>query len=125
MSKDFTTKELIWVCEQMGVKYDKYKGKDLMIKSLEEEGITKDMIRDSLSRKESGEEIKEVFTKKDPVTLIKMTRRNPTFRFRGYKFTKEHPFVLMSDEDAIAIMMLESGFSKASVKEAEEYYGSS
>lgn len=105
----------------------KSRSKDELLEGMIEEGITFDMMNDALSKRKLPVEEGEApsFTKKDDVTLIKMSRSNPTFRFRGYKFTKEHPFVLMNEDDAIDILIMERGFSRASVAEAEEYYGRS
>ena len=40
----------------------------------------------------------------------------------GFTFTKEHPFIAMSNEAAQAIFDKEEGFRLATPKEVQEYY---
>lgn len=54
--------------------------------------------------------------------LVRMRRENPSYEIYGYKFTKEHPFVAMSVEDAQLIFDTEDGFTPATPREAENYY---
>lgn len=60
---------------------------------------------------------------KNTSVLVKMDRQNPTFEIRGYKFTKEHPYVVVSQEDAQDIIDSASGFRMATPKEVRSYYG--
>lgn len=114
-----------WLVSEFGLDIKSTKTDELM-EGMIEEGITFEMMEDALKRRATKVvEEEPSFTKKDPVVLVKMQRMNPTFSFRGYKFTREHPFVLMNETDADAIMILESGFSRATVQEAEAYYGRS
>lgn len=53
--------------------------------------------------------------------LIKMERKNPLFEIAGHKFTSEHPYVLMSANDA-EVVLRESGFRQAYPSEIQEYY---
>lgn len=55
--------------------------------------------------------------------LIKMTRENPLFETRGHRFTQEHPYALVSPEDAQYILSQEDGFRQAFPNELEEFYG--
>jgi hypothetical protein len=55
--------------------------------------------------------------------LIKMVRPNVRFDTRGYTFTKEHPYALVSANDADYILEKEEGFQMASPAELREYYG--
>lgn len=54
--------------------------------------------------------------------LVKMDRNNFRFDIRGYTFTKEHPFVVMPEEEADAIFESTDGFRLATGKEAKEFY---
>lgn len=54
--------------------------------------------------------------------LIKMTRNNPLYETRGYRFTQEHPYNLVSPEDAEFILSREDGFRQAFPSELEEFY---
>lgn len=55
--------------------------------------------------------------------LIKMTRDNPLFVTRGYKFTKEHPYALVKAKDVEYILQHEDGFRQAFPSELAEFYG--
>jgi hypothetical protein len=54
--------------------------------------------------------------------LLKMTRENFSYEVRGYRFTREHPFVAVNAEDADYLIENEEGFRPASPKEAREFY---
>lgn len=54
--------------------------------------------------------------------LVKMDRQNSYYEVRGKIFSREHPFVLMSEDEAQAIFDTEWGFRVATPREAAEYY---
>jgi len=54
--------------------------------------------------------------------LIKMERDNVRYDVRGYKFTKEHPYSLVSPADAEYLLNKEKGFRQAFPSELEEFY---
>lgn len=54
--------------------------------------------------------------------LIKMTRENPLYETRGYRFTQAHPYALVSAKDAQYILSKEEGFRQAFPDELDEYY---
>lgn len=62
-------------------------------------------------------------TQRPAKTLIKMDRQNPSFQIRGYKFTQENPFALVTEEDAEFLVDLNDGFYYATPREAAEFYG--
>ena len=68
------------------------------------------------------QEATQRFKAKNSVELLKMERWNPTFNILGYRFEREHPFVLVKPEDATWIMAHEEGFRIATPEEAEEFY---
>jgi hypothetical protein len=51
-----------------------------------------------------------------------MTRANMRYDIHGYTFTKDHPFVAMSEEDAQKIFDSEEGFRLATPKEVQDFY---
>lgn len=55
--------------------------------------------------------------------LLKMDRDNVRFDIRGHKFTQEHPYALVSADDADHILTKEKGFRMAYPSELEEFYG--
>lgn len=54
--------------------------------------------------------------------LVKMVRENPYFEISGFKFTKDHPYNLMSAEQA-EVVLREEGFRQALPSEVQEFYG--
>jgi hypothetical protein len=99
--------------------------------ALSERPITADDVKEALKQRqqrilESHPNHKEpVILKDDDVTLIRMRRANPTFEYRNYTFTQQHPYVLMSVADANDLLRMETGFLMASPEEAKEFYGRS
>lgn len=57
------------------------------------------------------------------VVLLKMDRENQLYEIRGYRFTRENPYVLVNADDADFIISHEDGFKMASPREAKEFYG--
>jgi translation initiation factor IF-2 len=56
-------------------------------------------------------------------TLLKMKRANRRYDIRGYTFTQEHPYALVTAEDAEAITDGDpEGFAYATPKEAQQFY---
>jgi hypothetical protein len=55
--------------------------------------------------------------------LVKMDRQNVYYGTRWGEFSRQHPFKVLSWEDAKALMDNETGFRLANPSEAEEYYG--
>lgn len=55
--------------------------------------------------------------------LLKMVRDNELFQTRGYEFTAEHPYALVSATDAQWILENEDGFRQAFPQELAEFYG--
>ena len=71
----------------------------------------------------------EVLPKFDPkavqpadTVLVRMTRENFRYDIMGITFTKEHPFVAVSEDVAQEIFDKEEGFRLASPREVQEYY---
>jgi len=59
----------------------------------------------------------------DDVVLLKMTRLNFTYEVRGYRFTRDHPYVLVASDDADYLVEEDGGFRMASPRELREFYG--
>jgi len=56
------------------------------------------------------------------VSLIKMTRNNPAYEIRGYKFTRANPYVLVNNADVDFLCEVEGGFAVAKPSEVESFY---
>lgn len=54
--------------------------------------------------------------------LIKMTRENPLFEVRGYRFTSSHPYALVDAADVEHILTKEEGFRQALPSELQDFY---
>lgn len=128
---DLTKKELLDAAEYFGV--DDVKGNDskpAIAAALADAGVTMDQYNKFFGKQDEedleGEPLPEQAGKVvDPsdAILIKMDRKNPTYELRGYVFRRDHPFNLVTEEDANWILENETGFRMASPKEAKEFYG--
>ena len=112
--------------------------KNEMIKALDDEGVTWTMYKEAFPDVEEEEEKEEEATeavadeeKSDAAAefkaapqkvLVKMTRGNGTFQVRGYTFTRAHPFLPVTADDAEYLVNEMEGFSIATPREAEEFY---
>ena len=126
--------ELKKVAEGFGVDLDGAKNKVEILSVLLEEGVTFDMYNKFVEAEreqiEEPERVEEVVKQKpqdlkkqnkDKV-LIKMERHNFTYQTYGHSFSKDHPFIAMSEKDAQTIFDNEQGFRMATPKEVQEFY---
>ena len=121
--------ELKKVAEDFAVDIDGRKGKSDIIAALAEEGVTWSIYKKTLDTQEEEDMSVEVLPKFDPkkelkgdTVLVRMTRANFRYDIMGFTFTREHPFVAMSNENAQAIFDKEEGFRLATPKEVQEFY---
>jgi|SRR6476469_9217777 len=116
--------------------------KNEMIKDLEDEGVTWDMYKQAFPDPEDQDETpstseadeasgdsadvlaatKNFSQSSGNKVLVRMTRGNGTFQVRGYSFTKAHPFLPVSADDAEYLVNDLGGFKIATPREADEYY---
>jgi hypothetical protein len=121
--------ELKQIAEDFGVSAETLKNKKDIVAALAEEGVTWSVYQKTVKDIDDNTEEIEVLPKldinkldsKDKV-LVKMERANYRYDIMGYTFTKEHPFVAMSEDDAQSIFDKEEGFRLATPKEAQEFY---
>jgi hypothetical protein len=121
--------ELKKIAEDFAVDTDSLKNKKDIIAALAEEGVTYSIYEKTLKDIEDAtEEIEILPTKFDissvpeDTVLVRMTRDNFRYDIMGQTFTKEHPFVAMSEEDAQKIFDSEEGFRLATPKEVQDFY---
>ena len=124
--------ELRKVAEDFAVDTDGLKSKADLIAALTEEGVTwsvyQKTIKDIEEAAEEFAETEEILPRFDPnaqpenTVLVRMTRENFRYDIAGYTFTKDHPFVAMSEEDAQKIFDSEEGFRLATPKEVQDFY---
>ena len=123
--------ELKKLAEDFGVDTGALKNKADVIAALSEEGVTWSVYQKTLqTMKDVSEEDKiEVLPKFDHkkeqaagTVLVRMTRDNFRYDIQGHTFTKEHPFVALTETEAQNIFDVEEGFRVATPKEVQEFY---
>lgn len=121
--------ELKQIAEDFGVEVENLKGKKDIIAALSDEGVTWAVYEKTIKDVEEDKEEVEVLPKFDPKAeqdkdsvLVKMERANFRYDIQGFTFTKEHPFVAMSQEKAQEIFDKEEGFRLATPKEVQDFY---
>jgi hypothetical protein len=55
-------------------------------------------------------------------TLLKMIRNNPVYETRGYRFTRNMPYVFVKNEDVDFLIEVEGGFAVAKPSEVESFF---
>ncbi len=125
------------VAETYGVEVEGLKKSEIIV-LFEEEGLTwqdykkllnvnaKFIDEETLEETEVQDEVVAKYAEKakaaEPKTLLKMTRKNGTFVIRGYRFTREHPFLVVTEADANYLIEVIGGFAIASPAEAKSFY---
>jgi len=121
--------ELKKIAEDFAVDTDDLKNKKDVIAALAEEGVTWAVYEKTIKDIEDEEDEEDVLVKVEPkkidpddTVLVMMTRANFRYDIKGHTFTKEHPFVAMTKDDAQSIFDREDGFRLATPKEVQEFY---
>jgi hypothetical protein len=118
--------ELREIAEAFAVELDGATKKADILARLVEEGVTDEVLGQFEDAEHVEAEVEAPAPKKvaaGPQVLVKMLKANPTYEIRGHRFTSEHPYVAMSEDDAQDIFDLEPrGFAVATPKEVQEYY---
>jgi hypothetical protein len=118
------------VAEDFAVELEEDATKAEIIAALSEDGVTWDMYKEAypevteLPDKEDDEDTVDgpKFAASVQTVLLKMERANGTYQVRGYRFTREHPYLPVKEDDANYILENIDGFKIASPREAQEYY---
>ena len=124
-----TVAELKEIATEFAVDTEGLKNKKEVIAAMAEEGVTYSVYQKTVKAIEEATEEIEILPVFDPkaqpedTILVRMTRDNHRYDIHGYSFTKTHPFVAMSEDDAQKIFDTEEGFRLATPKEVQEYYG--
>lgn len=120
--------ELKIIATDFAVDTESLKNKKDIIAALAEEGVTWSVYQSTVEAIEKDTEEIEILPKFDPkaqpedTILVRMTRDNHRYDIHGYTFTKDHPFVAMSEYDAQEIFDTEEGFRLATPKEVQDFY---
>jgi hypothetical protein len=101
--------------------------KPVILAALEEDGVSYEMYEKFLNSEKAEAEVELPKPKKKPsadatLVLVRMDRENPRYEVNGYVFTKDHPFVAMTEDDAEFIFTTQQGFRMATPREIQEYY---
>lgn len=115
------------VAEYFAVDLEGVKGKPALLAALEEEGITYEMYAQFADAEKAEPELEPRKEKKAApananLVLVRMDRENPSYDINGHTFTREHPYVAMTEEDAEFIFETQEGFRMATPREIQEYY---
>lgn len=120
--------QLTYLADKFGALV-KGNGKTAMVDALIERDLDPEVIKGALKLREEQIDSEHpnhqepLIKKDDDVQLVRMHRANPSFQYRGFKFTSEHPYVLMGKHDCNDLLRMETGFVIASPEEANEFYG--
>ncbi len=131
--EDLKVAQLRDAAEEFAVDLNGVKGKQGIIDALTEFGVEYSDYAALVERREAPVDaavLPEV--KPEPVArpkevpgqtvVVKMVRANPRYDAAGFTFTKEHPYVPMTLEQAQELFDLEEGFTIATPREVQEYY---
>jgi len=119
--------ELLAAAETFGVEVAATATKPIIIAALNEDGVTTEMYLEAfLADKEEAPVVTEAKSvpaqPKGPTVLLKMERANGTYEIRGYRFTRDNPYLPVDEDAANYILENVPGFKIASPKDAQEFY---
>lgn len=128
--------ELRDVCDKFAVDYEPGANKKDLLTRLEEEGVdygTYNKLYGPKTDPTESESVPSAVAKKDVNSalavgrfnkqiVVKMDRKNPRYEIMGKTFTRDHPFLAMSEEEAQQIIDSAKGFRIATPREVEAYY---
>lgn len=120
--------ELRKVAETFAVEHETAKNKADLIALLAEEGVSYDMYSKFIEAEKVEAEVDDRPVSKAPEApqvgqvLVKMERMNPRYDVNEFTFTKDNPFIVMTEKKAQEIFDTQQGFRLATPKEAQEFY---
>jgi hypothetical protein len=120
--------DLLKIADEYGVEIKATDTKAVIVAALAEDGVSwEDVAKVDKTVAEQDAVLKEeksVEKAAGAKQLLRMLRANASYEIRGVRFTREHPFALVPEEDAEFIVENDpEGFRYATPKEAAEYYG--
>lgn len=127
---DLSKQQLTEAMERFNLPVDNRWNEATLAGKLIEAGVTFDQIKgamDVLSETEGkGVDSLAIFEGDKPTegarVVLKMDRMNRSYSINGYKFTSDHPYVVMDREDAEWICDVADGFRIADPSEAAKFY---
>lgn len=140
--EDLRKPELLAVAEQFAVDVKPAWKVEEIIKAIQDDGVDwaqyQRALRATEAHEAEAEALVEDFIEPEPLVIqpvvvvekeqpteivLKMTRANWIYETHGYRFSQEHPFVLVDPDKADSILRREEGFRTATPQELREYYG--
>lgn len=122
--------DLVAVAEKFGVEINVHETKAVIIGHLVAEGVTPELVASFEPGEtpvvEDDAPVAPKFSpNEDPgeKVTVRMKRSNASFEARGYRFTREHPFALVDEDDAEYLINTLGGFQLATQTEIQKYYG--
>lgn len=130
-----------------GTELDLKMSKSAMLSKLEEDGLDGDAFKRMLAETKAAADAEEEARQRaelqaevmradpdpeeeepegipdDDSVLVRMTRKNSTYEIRGYRFTQQHPYAMVAEEDAEFMIRKIGGFRPATGREIKEFYG--
>lgn len=139
--EDFTNAELKAIAEEFAVELpSRQPNKKQLVEALDKDGVTFELYRslhpanpsepapvelaaidDAPVEVETPDPVEEA--EEDNLVVLRMTRKNHTYQIRGYQFTQQHPYALVTEEDADYLIEEDGGFQMATPKQLREFYG--
>jgi len=121
--------ELKQIAEDFAVPAENLKSKKDLIAALAEEGVSYSVYAKTLENLADENLLEPAPIKFDPkkelapdTVLVRMTRANQRYDILGFTFTRQHPFVPMTQDKAQDIFDREEGFQLANAKEVQDFY---
>jgi tRNA(Ser,Leu) C12 N-acetylase TAN1 len=123
--------DLLKIAEEFGSDVKPSDTKAVIIATLNEDGVTweqaaqldKQVAEKDAELREERKAAQAEAKAQEEQALLRMMRENHTFEVRGYRFTKSHPFSVVSASDAEWIVDNVEGIRYATPREAQEFYG--
>lgn len=137
--EDLKKDELLEIAEAFAVDVNQSDTKKVIAAALVEEGVTPEQVEKFRVKEEDAQEANDTVQEQDEAevadepkqrvqsdgkeVVVKMERKNLRFDAGGYTFRREHPYAVMTEEEAQRIFDMHDGFRLANPREVEDYYG--
>lgn len=110
--------------ERFGVSVDNRWSANTLAAKLIEAGVTIDQIQgaEEILGTATSTPALDKFDSEGSRVVLFMDRPNRSFSIMGHKFTQEHPYVVMDEDEALTIIELSEGFRIAHPTEAANFY---
>lgn len=123
---ELSMQQLTEAAERLGLEVDKRWSLNTLSGKMIEAGITIDQIKSSgeVLGYDNTESAADKFSSNASGgrVVLKMDRPNASYSIMGHRFTRDHPYVVMDEEEAIVICELDDGFHIAHPTEAANFY---